>query len=314
MSAEKKDTRNQITRDAGLLYNVNTMKKDMIEFFKNQDLKFTVTNAEGETSRKLPMFRGSQVALTATLQELTKSLLTNVLQITNRDKSGLRTVTRPLLKYSIHLHKGFEKYYGYRLESFNKNQVYKEQLPFKEDDVNQVMNNVDRKLTFTPKAFNLLCFLLLEAYLEVLRTAYDFISFAGKRTLTPSAISAAIKNRFPDIVSYELCNELSRACAAVGDDIYKKDDGDEEDDDEDEEDEEEEQVVKSKTSKKTSKKASKKTEQIEEEDDEDDNEDEDEDEDVEDESEEEVVVAKKAATKKKSTKTGKKKARKSKQA
>ena len=304
MSTDKKDTRNQLTRDAGLVFNVNTMKSSMISFFKNQDLYFTVTNAEGEVSRKLPMFKGSQVAMTAALEQLCRLLFNNVLQYTNRDKSGLRTVTRPVLKYSVFLHKGLNEYYNYRLNSFNKNQVYKEQVPFREDEIVEVMNVVDRKLTFTPKAFNLLCFLLSDAYLEILRTSYDFISFAKKRTLDPRAVSCSIKNRFPDLVNHELCNELSRACAAVGNDIDKNDD---EEDDDEEEDEVKEEEVKSKGKsggKSTKSAKSKKVEQVDEESDDEIESDEESDE----ESVEEVVARK--PSKKAGSNTKGKKARK----
>ncbi len=299
MSTDKKDTRNQLTRDAGLVFNVNTMKTNMKEFFKNQDLYFSVKNDSGDVTKKLPMFKGSQVAITAVFEQLTRMVFNNVLQYTNTDKSGLRTVTRPILKYSVCLHRGLNEYYNYRMNSFNKNQVYKEQLPFKEDEIAQIMTSVNKKLMFTPKSFNLLCFLLLEAYLDIMSTAYDFIVFANKRTLGPTAISAAVRNRFPDVVSHELCNELSRACAAVGKDI----DGGEEDGEQEANDEEEEEAPPPKKSAKNSKTAAKpatkstkgksvKAAQIEE-DDEDEEEDEGEGDDSdEDEEEEEVIVAK----------------------
>jgi len=225
MSAEKKDHTNKLTVDAGLTFNVNTMRKHMISFFKSQDLYFSVKGENDEVTKKLPMFKGSQVALAAALEQLTKTLLTNVLQFTNKDKSGLRTVTRPMLIYSVCLNKGLNQYYNYRLTSFNKNQVYKDHLPFREDDVNQLMSGVDKKLMFTPKAFNFLCFLLSEAYLDTISTAYQFILFADKKSLTPDAVLAAIKNRFPDSISHELCHELTRACAAVGKDLDAGDEG-----------------------------------------------------------------------------------------
>jgi hypothetical protein len=229
MSAEKKDHTNKLTTDAGLTFNVNTMRKQMISFFKNQDLYFSVKGENDEVTKKLPMFKGSQVALAAALEQLTKTLLTNVLQFTNKDKSGLRTVTRPMLIYSVCLNKGLNQYYNYRLTSFNKNQVYKDQLPFKEDDVNQLMAGVDKKLMFTPKAFNFLCFLLLEAYLDIMSTGYQFILFADKRSLGPDAVLAAIKNKFPDSISHELCHELTRACNAVGKDLDAGEEGEAED-------------------------------------------------------------------------------------
>lgn len=225
MSAEKKDHTNKLTSDAGLVFNVNTVRKHMISFFKNQDLYFSVKGENDEVTKKLPMFKGSQVALAAALEQLTKTLLTNVHQFTNKDKSGLRTVTRPMLIYSVCLNKGLNQYYNYRLTSFNKNQVYKDQLPFREEDVNQLMSGVDKKLMFTSKAFNFLCFLLLEAYLDTMSTSYQFILFADKRSLTPDAVQFAIKNRFPDSISHELCHELTRACNAVGKDIDAGEEG-----------------------------------------------------------------------------------------
>ncbi len=236
MSAEHdKDTRNALTKKAGLRFNVNTVKKDMGKFYKNSDLLFDVEvkdeNGDVTNERKPPMYRAAHVAISAALEQLTTLILHNVLGFTNQDKTSIRTVTRPVLKYSVFLHSGLNQYYNYALNnSFNKNVVYKAQVPITDDEMSVVTDAVNRHFKFTNKGSNLLYFLLSTAYLDILRTAYDLIFFAKKRTLDPTAIATAIRLRFPDNVSHELCTELSRACAAVGNDPDEVDDDDAGDD------------------------------------------------------------------------------------
>jgi hypothetical protein len=292
----------------------------MKKFFNGHGLTFEVktTRKDEDTGeqysaveQKGPMYKGSQTALTAVVEDFTRFLFENVRQYTNRDKTGMRTVNITMLKYSIYLHPGLKRYYLPHMDTYTsvKDTIHSNSLPVKEDEVRAVMDDVDRHLDFTPKAFNFFCFLVNTMYNDLLRTSYEFLNFAGKRTLGPRVISAAVRNRFDGSVSGRLLTELSRACAAAGNDIDAVDNDEDESDDE----EEEEQTTKAKkgsTTKKASKN-SKRTAQIESEDeDEDLDEDLDEDdEELESEEEEEAPPKKKQAAKGKKAAGGKRKAR-----
>jgi hypothetical protein len=237
--SEKKVTRNALTEKAELEFNVNSVRKHMISFCQNSDLYFESKNEDGTIGKKLPILKLSHVGLSAVLQKLTASLAQNALLHTPTNSVGLKTVNVTKLQYSICLHDGYNKYFANHLKAFNENQVYKDQLPITVDEIKRVINKVDDKLDFNPKAFNLLSYFVLTVYLDVLKTSFDFVSFSGKRTLSHKAISASVTNRFNSQLASELCSELNRACSAVADanaDVAADDDADNDDADADDND------------------------------------------------------------------------------
>ena len=82
---------NQITKDAGLVFNVNSVKGNMKTFYANQDLE-------------KPQFKGGQIAITACLQKFCDYMVRNVHKATAVDKSGVRRVTRSTLRYCVLSH------------------------------------------------------------------------------------------------------------------------------------------------------------------------------------------------------------------
>ena len=207
---------NFITKQAGLTFNVKAVRASIKKYYEQRDWFFEYEDKEGEVQRKLPTFQNSQVAVAAFLEELTKLLLKNVLPHVNKDRTGMKMITRPLLKYSVCMYEGFNKYYNYKLNhQFDKNMVYVESVPVSSQEMNHVIDGVDRSLKLTPRAENFLYFLLHVAYHDVVSLSYEFISYANKRTLNARSIEYAVKNLFPDTVSFKLCNELNRAVSAV---------------------------------------------------------------------------------------------------
>jgi histone H3/H4 len=211
---------NKLTQDAGLVFNVNTVKQHMIHFFETQDIYFEYKDkTSGETKRKLPMFSGSQTAMTAFIERLCTILVRQANKCTDKDKSGLRNVTRPRAKVAVLLDDSLSSVFSWKLRSFNRMQVYSDQLPVARKEFDRVCDAVDKNLRLTPRAHNLICFLLLEAYLEVLNTAYEMIAFAGRRTLDANAVLSAVRLRFPDNLSHELSTEMTRAVSAAGEEV-----------------------------------------------------------------------------------------------
>ena len=292
---------NKLTEKAGLTFNVNTVKANMTQFLKVHDLliEHEKENDKGkkETVRKTPKFSGAHVAVTAALQELCTILTNNALQHTHKDKSGMRTLTRQTLRSSVLMHDGLKQYYHTRMQSFDKTQVYENQVPVAKKDMLAVIKNVNGDLKLTPKALNFMYFLLHKVYSELVHTSYQLVEYAKKKTLDARSCVYALQLRFADSVAVPLHNEVSRATSAVGDDGVEKADDEDNDNDNDESaesdsDNDEEQVqAKGKGKGKGKGKAVKKV----------DSEDESSDESLEDsdsdESSEEEVVSKKPAAK-----------------
>lgn len=208
---------NKLTEKAGLSFNINKVKANMIHYFKVHDLN-------------QPKFKGAHVAMTAALQELCTLVVKNALQHTHKDKSNVRTLTRETLRNSVLLHDGLKQYYYTKLWTFDKSQMYGDQLPVSKNDLATVVESVDGDLKLTPKALNFLNFLLLKAYLDVVSTSYLFIDFAKRKSLEARAIVYALKSLFADSVSYDIYTEVDRATTAVGDAVEKADGEDEDGD------------------------------------------------------------------------------------
>ena len=203
---------NKATQTAGLVFNVNTVRNKMREYFESQGEK----NSPEKTS---PMLSGGQTALTAVLEKLYELILRECLKQTGKDKSALRVVTREHLQYSVLLHSGLKSYYFLSFEHFDKDSMYKDQLPVTTEAMDKVMERVDTTLSLTPRARNLACFLLHRVFKDLVSTATQFLSFAKRKSLDANCIMHVVRNRFPDGVAHELINEVTRAMKAAGETV-----------------------------------------------------------------------------------------------
>lgn len=282
---------NKLTDEAGLVFNVNSVKANMKAFYDSQECE-------------RPKFKGGQIAVAAALQKLCEVLIRTANKYTKKDKSGVRRVDRATLRVAMFEHEGLFEYFCNRMRVFRKNAMYIDQLPVSKNDIETVRESVDNELFFTPKALNFLNFCMVEAYQDIVSTAQQFMSYAGKKQMDGNTLVFTVRNRFHDSVALELCNEIARAMKACDQEVKAFHDDDDEEAHEDaapEEDsdvaEEEETAAPKKSSKKGGKKvAAKKIE----------SESSDEDEEIDDDEEEEEVVAKpKKGAKGKTTKGAK---------
>jgi len=214
---------NKLTEKAGLIFNINTFKNSMKTFFDSHD-------------KEKPKFSGAHVAITATIQKLCQIIIMNTKHLTNKDKSGLRTITRLHFKSAILQNDGLKKYYGIKATTFNKNYVYSDQMPISKVHFNEVVTKVNKELQVTPKAYNFICFLLTEAYLDILNTSYQFISYAKRKSLDGTSVIYSVKNRFEDDISSKICEEINKTMKNTGDKNFE--DNEEEQKEESEEDDE----------------------------------------------------------------------------
>ena len=79
---------NKLTQTAGLTFNVNTVKTKLKKFYESRDIP-------------CPMFSGGHTAITASLEKLYELILKDCIKRTGKDKSGVRTVNREMLLYSV---------------------------------------------------------------------------------------------------------------------------------------------------------------------------------------------------------------------
>jgi len=201
-----KNKSNKATREAGLMFNVNTVKNYVDTFYKTQGLT-------------KPKYYGGQVAMTAFLQELSSLLLRNVLKMTQKDQSGMFNVNRGTFMLSVSNNQELRRYYANNMETFNKNSVYVKSELVEAKEMDELMNTVEKNLKLTPKAYNFFFYLLDTAFTEVLHTANYFIEFAEKKSLDGRAVMYAVQVHFTGDACQSLLSEVSKAMKLSGDDV-----------------------------------------------------------------------------------------------
>ena len=258
----EKPKTNSMTEKAGLTFNVNPFREGIITYHRNRNLT-------------IPKVNKAHVVLAATLEKLCHLVVNEALKHVKKDKTGLKTITRPVLKYAVMLNKDLDTYYHMHLKLFNPDQDYLAQLPVTRKTLRYFLDNkVGKNHRLTNKASNLLNYLLMTLYIDTLRVAHDLLAFSGKKKINKPTVKSALRVLLKDsALCASLTEEINRAFSAVE---GEKDEGDEESDDE-----VEEVKTKAKSSKQKTK-GKKKTEPLEQSSDEDNDEDDDADSDEDD--------------------------------
>lgn len=242
---------NKLTEAAGLTFNVNGVKKGIAEYF--------ATNGED-----VPMLKKIHIALAAAIESTCRHLCRNVCTITRIDKSGMRTVTRPLLRLSVQTNRELSSFFDPIINNtFVKNRGYIKELPVTKDEIKEVIDSVNEKLNFKPKAFNLLCFMLVEVFNTLLADSTMLIEYAKKKSLDDRSVEFAARMLFRNCDEYRSTIIEDMAQAVTNYEEVKEAEAEAEEeaeddvsDDDDDDDDEIEVVAKKKTNKKT---ATKKT-------------------------------------------------------
>lgn len=208
---------NKLTLTAGLTFNINTVKRAMNDMFDTND-------------QKKPTYKKSQIALTALLESVCEYLVKNACNLTTEDKSGIRRVTRPVLRLSVKTNKDTNLFFEPMIESYyQKTSIYSKQLPMSSDEMNKLISSVNEKLVFTGKAYNMLAFMLVEIFNRVLKQAVLFMEYSNKKSLDDRAVLFSVKN------SFNMTDDLRNTVVEVIEtsvENCKKDSEDEDDDNE----------------------------------------------------------------------------------
>jgi len=282
----EKPKTNSMTEKAGLTFNVNPFREGIITYHRNRNLT-------------IPKVNKAHVVLAATLEKLCHLVVNEALKHVKKDKTGLKTITRPVLKYAVMLNKDLDTYYHMHLKLFNPDQDYLAQLPVTRKTLRYFLDNkVGKNHRLTNKASNLLNYLLMTLYIDTLRVAHDLLAFSGKKKINKPTVKSALRVLLKDsALCASLTEEINRAFSAVEGEKDEGEEGEEdenEDDDDDEKDEDsssdvdeesDDEVEEVKTKAKSSKqktKGKKKTEPLEQSSDEDNDEDDDADSDEDD--------------------------------
>lgn len=209
---------NKLTQLAGLKFNVNTFKSNMINYFENvHGLKRVSEGEELIDAERMPIFSGAQTAITAVIQKLCELIVQNVFGYTNKeDKSGLRRVYRSTLRYSILLNPGLKSYYESLMQTFDETHMYTSELPVSRKEFDALVCSFNQQLMFRPKAYNFICFLLVKAYQDLITVSHQFMLHAKKRTIDGMTVTFAVRNRFGGYIRDDICTEIARVIKACG--------------------------------------------------------------------------------------------------
>lgn len=199
----EKTSPNRITEKAGLSCNVNTVRNKLKDFFESQSID-------------TPKFNGGHVAMTATLQKMLTMILKECLKTTGKDKSGVKLVNRETVQYSMLMHTGFNQYFLVKLNQFDGDQMYRDQVPISTAEMDSVVLGVDPDLSLSPKARNLICYLLLKVFLDVTHTCSHLLNYAGKKSLNAKCVMYSIGIKFPDSIAQDLKTEVSNVAKLFG--------------------------------------------------------------------------------------------------
>lgn len=231
MPSDKPKT-NSMTENAGLTFNVNPFREGIITYHKNRGLT-------------VPKVNKAHVVLSAALEKLCHLLVKEALKHVKKDKTGLKTVTRPVLKYAVMLNKDMDSYYHMHLKSFDPNQDYLSQHPVTKKALRYFLDSkFGKNHHLTNKAFNMLNFLLMTLYIDTLRVSHDLLAFSGKKKINKPTVRFALRVLLKDTaLCASLTEEMNRAFSAIEDE--KEDGEDGEDDDNDDDDDENGEEVES---------------------------------------------------------------------
>ncbi len=208
-----KSKHNQATDKAGLSFNVNTTKNWM----KKQ---FEVVGIDH------PKFHGAHVGLTAIVESLLMSVLNHVNSHLPKDKSSLYKITLPALSVPLQLDVDFAKLFKDSVASFDVDTNYTEQFWMSKSDVNSfIESHFGDNIQLEAKAYNMLCYLLLKYAVTITKTSHHLMTYAGKKTLEPKALRAAVLIHTPDTVSNTIIMKLDDAISQFSESGEDEDEG-----------------------------------------------------------------------------------------
>lgn len=213
---------NQATKSAGLTFNVESVKKDLKQYYETHFEKHGEQKEGDNKVLVVPQFTGGQIAMSAFLQKLYELVLQECLRCVPKDKSGVRHVTLENLQYTILLNKGLEQYFLTSLKYYDTNQIYEHGCPVVRSEMDEVRDSVSKELAFSNQAHNMVCYLLTKAFTDVAHDCHYMIEYAKKRTFSGRCVLFAVSAKFHESIAVELRSAIMTACKSADYDLEDK--------------------------------------------------------------------------------------------
>jgi len=210
--SEPKPT-NQITRKAGLIFNVLTVKKYLINYYKSRQ------------SENLS-YSGGQVALTALLEKLYCMILSDCSRLSGKNSASMKDITADLVQKCLLENDMFRDYYLIHQSKYDRDLV--PQICISRTELDVVANTIDKLMVIQPMGYNLLSFILMKAFNDVANAVPYIMDFAGKKMMNQKVVMAAVNLKFPTVLASELNADIVRVMK-----LYEKENENEKDEDED---------------------------------------------------------------------------------
>lgn len=228
---------NQTTTKAGLNFDCNSCKK-WIKIKCRDDSKFVrKEKKDKDTEEKteetgLPGFSGSFIALAAINEELCRYILNVVNCRLEKDKTGLFPIEESLICDLIKLTPELNENISVFMNKYDKTINYKEQFYVKEIDMKKYVEKFfNKSAVLTPKAFNVITYILLKTSIRLIDTAYIIILESRRKTLNHSVVMRALDIHFTGELKKVLLTKAEEAIKLCEGEIDESDDKAEEGED-----------------------------------------------------------------------------------
>lgn len=192
---------NKITKKAGLHIDVNKIKNKLKEYYSNQD-------------KPLPKFGGSQVAFAAVLEKLLEVILKKCSEVISKGKNGLCDITQEAIKNIILLRNDLKDYFFVPLHHYNPDLMYQDQMPINNDIFSKIVEKINTQICVTPKAKNLLYYLLVCTFTDLANKCFNLMAYAKRKSLDGNCVFYSVSCSFKNELEIILKNEIARALKA----------------------------------------------------------------------------------------------------
>lgn len=194
----------ELTTRLQLVFNINNFRRWMKDYYTNNEMLIVFTKKDkNETELKAPSLRGAYVAIASLTEILCQELLTRTAMRSNKDQTGLYSLSKQALLDEIKTDKELDYVFGRYANRYTDGSEYK----FANIDLKQIRHYVDRniggniKLSHeskdkNPKFFNFLIYLVMSVAIEVTELSYAMCVYAKKKSIDFRVVEEAIKFLF----------------------------------------------------------------------------------------------------------------------
>lgn len=189
---------NQQSIKAGVLLDVLCIKRKIKSFFEYKEVSLK------------PKMHGGEVAVAAVLQYLIEKMCEDSAKNTLADTAGFKNIQKDTLKNVILVDPDYRSYMCIKFERYDENQLYMEQLPLTGAIFEKIIDKTGLPIRITNKAKNMMCFILVNVYLDICEKSFLLLEFSGKKMFSHECVVTAIQMIFQPTLADDLKCEIVR--------------------------------------------------------------------------------------------------------